>query len=688
MASPPPEHLIISSNRARVGRYRLVARLGSGGMADVYLAMASGMVGFTKLSVVKVLKPEFAHDGEHVAMFLDEARLAARLNHPNVVQTNEVGEDQGLYYLVMEYLEGQVLRRVLQLSNSSEGGRLLPTFLQIISDMLAGLHHAHELCDFDGRPLGVVHRDVSPHNVFVTYDGQTKVVDFGIAKAAGSSHLTRAGMIKGKIAYMAPEQARGQNVDRRADIFPAGVILWEAIARRRMWEGEQDLGILQRLATGDLPSIREHAPGAPEELLQICERALAIDPSARYATAQEMREALEAFLHASHRRVTSSDIAGLMNASFREQRAAIRAVIESSTAAGTGSHTLPWLPNQSGMLPEHPSRSYDSAMRPSSYSLRLPSADSASLAGAGSFHSSTGTSRQGLHKPPALRLLAPGLAVALLSSGGVYWAHHQRIEPPRAPAQSAASVASPPAAADVASAAAPPPESVELRVRVTPSSATIYLDDAELKGNPFHGLFPRNGRHIVRAEAPGYQTTSQAVNFQRDVTLEITLVRQPTSSPPRPAPPPPPARPRPQPPRPAGQSTAAPETNFDLPQPPANKRPVQPIDPESPYLERGAPLRWAYSGAAAAEISYQSLAFGTHARAHRSGVGHKVTSATGRAAQPIGARQVHPSTTLFRGPWSREHNPAVAAEIGGVRAPKGRCARQASFLYCEEALPK
>jgi eukaryotic-like serine/threonine-protein kinase len=292
MDQPLPPDFLTPNSRAYIGRYRLVARLGSGGMADVYLAMASGMVGFTKFSVIKVLKPDNAYDPEHVTMFLDEARLAAKLNHPNVVQTNEVGEDQGLYYLVMEYLEGQTLRRVLQLGRDDQERRHLPLFLHVISDVLSGLHHAHELCDYnglcdyDGTPLQIAHRDVSPQNIFVTYDGQAKVVDFGIAKVIGAEHLTRTGMLKGKIAYMAPEQARARNVDRRADLFSTGVILWETLARKRMWEGEADFSILQKLAVGETSPIREHAPGLPEELYRICERALAADPNARFSSAR------------------------------------------------------------------------------------------------------------------------------------------------------------------------------------------------------------------------------------------------------------------------------------------------------------------------------------------------------------------------------------------------------------------
>ncbi|HEU4408383.1 MAG TPA: serine/threonine-protein kinase [Polyangiaceae bacterium] len=570
---------LIAPNRSTIGRYRLVARLGSGGMADVYLAMASGMVGFTKLSVVKVLKPEFAHDSEHVAMFLDEARLAARLNHPNVVQTNEVGEDQGLYYLVMEYLEGQTLKRVLKLSASDESGRLLPSLLYIISDMLAGLHHAHELCDFDGTPLNVVHRDVSPHNVFVTYEGQTKVVDFGIAKAAGSSHLTHTGMLKGKLGYMAPEQARARGVDRRADIFPAGVILWEALARKRIWGGESDLGVLQRLGSGELPSIREHAPGLPEALYQICERALAIDPDARFSSAQEMREALEAFLANSGSRVTATDVATLMAARFREQRTAIRTLVESALSTRSDSLPLPVLTNSTGLTPEVPGT--DLVSRSGNSQLSTIRSDSASLAS--NFHlTSTGTPRPALAPPSPLRRVLPWLGAVVTSAAVTAWALYQRpnLSPPLVASAASASVPTNEAQAPLAPAA---PDLVELQVRVTPSNATLYLDGHEFKGPPFRRSLPREGQHELRAEAPGYQTATQTVTLQGDVLIDLALVRQ-AAAPRRvvAAPPPPPPRPRAQPPRSASPTPNSTEPSFDLPAP-RTKRPVQPIDSESPY---------------------------------------------------------------------------------------------------------
>src|SRR5262245_17105669 len=217
-------------------RYHPIAELGQGGMADVLLAMMQGAAGFRKLVVLKRLRPNLADDAELLAMFSDEARLAARLNHPNVVQTYEVGYDAGRHFIAMEWLDGQPLHRLLKAAWAYDA-LPLDVHLFILCEALRGLHYAHELQDFDGTRLEVVHRDVSPQNVFLTYEGQVKLVDFGVAKAHARSTDTQVGVVKGKVAYMAPEQALGCPVDRRADVFSVGVMLWEAVARRRLWRG-------------------------------------------------------------------------------------------------------------------------------------------------------------------------------------------------------------------------------------------------------------------------------------------------------------------------------------------------------------------------------------------------------------------------------------------------------------------
>jgi serine/threonine protein kinase len=308
----------------RLGKYQLVAEIARGGMGIVYLAVAQGPARFSKLLVVKELKPELVDDPTFLEMFLEEARLAARLNHPNIVQTYEVGAESSRHYIVMDYLDGVPLARILRKKNPAFD---LHMHLRVICESLRGLQYAHALKDFDGSPLGIVHRDVNPQNVFITYDGQTKLVDFGIAKALDSSIETRTGVLKGKPAYMAPEQISG-DIDPRADVFAAGVMVWEAAAGRRMWHKKGDVEVLAAVLKGDLPSLRDAAPEAPDALVALCDKSLAKDPNARHQTADELRAELEAYLESSGNNVQMPDVSSAVAGIFHEERAKTRAQIE------------------------------------------------------------------------------------------------------------------------------------------------------------------------------------------------------------------------------------------------------------------------------------------------------------------------------------------------------------------------
>jgi serine/threonine protein kinase len=270
----------------RIGRYEILTLLGEGGMARVYLALSRGPVGFNKLVVVKQVRPELAWDQDFVTMFFDEARIASRLNHPNIVSTYEVVEEAGQYLLAMEFLEGQTLGEIL--SRLGRAQMPLDQHLWIICQVLAGLHYGHELADYDGSPLGIVHRDVSPSNVFVTYNGEVKLLDFGIAKSAGAATATQKGTVKGKIGYGAPEQFLARPVDARADVYAVGVMLWEALSGKRRKQAETPAAAYEARVSGAEPKIREVKPDVPVRLADICDRATATEPAARFATALQL----------------------------------------------------------------------------------------------------------------------------------------------------------------------------------------------------------------------------------------------------------------------------------------------------------------------------------------------------------------------------------------------------------------
>jgi serine/threonine-protein kinase len=274
-------------------RYETLRVIASGGMATVHLGRALGAGGFERLVAIKVMHSHLASEPEFVGMFLDEARLAARIRHPNVVSTLDVQNDQDGVFLVMDYIEGPSLKQVMQVRRKS--GEPLPVdiLLRIFLDALAGLHAAHELRDGSGSPLNLVHRDVSPHNILIGVDGIARITDFGVARAEARIASTHSGQLKGKIAYMSPEQARAEPVDRRADIYAAGVILWEMLTNKPLIRGSSDIVMLTTVATADHPPPRSSNTSVPEALSDACARALRRLPAERFATAADFGEAVE-----------------------------------------------------------------------------------------------------------------------------------------------------------------------------------------------------------------------------------------------------------------------------------------------------------------------------------------------------------------------------------------------------------
>ncbi|MBA3818217.1 MAG: serine/threonine protein kinase, partial [Deltaproteobacteria bacterium] len=301
---------------SQLGRYTILQQLAGGGMADVLLARASGMDGFAHHVVIKRIRADHAVDSQALKMFLDEARLSASLHHHHIVQVHEIGREGDDYFFAMEYVHGEDLRKLLT--------RVAQRHLQVPLDQVVtigiavagALHHAHEQKGADRQPLDIVHRDVSPANILVGYDGNVKVLDFGIAKGALRTSETRDGTLRGKVAYMAPEQCVGHAVDRRSDVFALGIVLYELCTARRLFKGDSDYLTMSAIVAGKVPKPSQLRTDLPPALERIIMKALSTSPAARYQTAEHLGLDLERAATQSGLRVSSTALAGYLSSLF------------------------------------------------------------------------------------------------------------------------------------------------------------------------------------------------------------------------------------------------------------------------------------------------------------------------------------------------------------------------------------
>lgn len=316
----------------RLGNYEPLLELASGGMATVFVARRLGAAGFEHIVVIKRVHRHLLDNREFYDMFRDEARVASLVRHPNVVPVVDVVEEGGELFLVMDYIEGCALATLRKAAN--DAGKKLPpgVISRIVCDALAGLHAAHEVVDVRGHKLDVVHRDISPQNVLIGVDGSSRIIDFGVAKARNRLTETKSGSLKGKYSYMAPEQARGQDVDRRTDLFAMGVVLWEALTGERLFRGENDLDTLRRIVEMPIPDPSSVDPALPKALDAVVQKALAREPADRYATAADMLEALERALPPAPSREAAACLQDLCADRLRERREELRAMLEGEVA--------------------------------------------------------------------------------------------------------------------------------------------------------------------------------------------------------------------------------------------------------------------------------------------------------------------------------------------------------------------
>lgn len=307
------------------GRYELLKRIAAGGMGEVYLARQAGFEGFEKLLVVKVLLPNLAEDSEFITMFLDEARIAARLDHPNIGQIYDLGEVDGAFYIAMEYIRGDDVVRLWKQARLKQKPVPMALAARIAADAAAGLDYAHKATGADNEPLNLVHRDVSPQNILVTFDGGVKLIDFGVAKAAGRMSHTTTGTIKGKYAYMSPEQISGADIDHRSDVFALGVVLYEMLTSARLFKRDTEVATLQAVATCDIPPPTSINPKIDPMLADILLKALAQNRDDRYEDAQAFRMALEEWMLAERQPGTAAHLSAYMKELYAERLAEERA---------------------------------------------------------------------------------------------------------------------------------------------------------------------------------------------------------------------------------------------------------------------------------------------------------------------------------------------------------------------------
>jgi serine/threonine-protein kinase len=301
-------------------RYNLIEKLEAGGMAEVFLGEATSVQGFKKKVAIKRVLPHLASHTNFIGMFLDEARLGARLNHANIVSVFDIGKADNSFFIVMEFVDGTNLKKVMETLRLKRKPFPLKDAIYIGMEACRGLSYAHELLDDDGGPLDLVHRDVSPPNILISKRGEVKVTDFGLAKARTQLERTDPGVVKGKFSYLSPEVASGRPADERADIFALGVCLWEMLAGRRLFLGETDYETVQAVSSADVPSLVGTHPEVDEEFDKIVQKALSRRPKDRFQSAREFGDALASFLFHHQMKVTSYDIANLVKATLERQK--------------------------------------------------------------------------------------------------------------------------------------------------------------------------------------------------------------------------------------------------------------------------------------------------------------------------------------------------------------------------------
>jgi serine/threonine protein kinase len=536
------------------GKYQLLRKIASGGMGQVFLAREFGAV--ERLVVLKLILPHLAEDEEFLTMFLEEARLVARLQHPNLVTILDLLEVEGRHCLAMEYVQGDDVRRLDKQARLK--GKLLPTglVLRLISEAAAGLDYAHKARDAQGQPLRLVHRDVSPQNILVGFDGAVKIIDFGVAKAAGSSQQTATGVLKGKYPYMSPEQASGQAIDGRSDQFALGVVMWELLTGKRLFKGESDMMTLRLVKDCQVPPPSQLNPKLPPGVDEVVMRALSPTPDKRYPDCGALRLALEDYIIQLRLPASTAHLSAYLRELYAERIAlesdpskldqlAEDADLDSKDKSNP-SRSRSAIPGSPA--PSTPSRPSLPSVRSDTRSRRAVDA----LIGPAPHHAPRQEATRGTEpiRPPTQERRLPvvpvavGTAAALVIAGmAVVFLRPTTVEQPQPQPPIVQAPVDPPVKPKPPPEQPPPlppePQKVELVLESEPKGAAVQLDGEMLGVTPVTlKLKPDSPPSMVTLSLQGYETATRKVSASDAPIQLVKLERQPTPKTPGKKPPP------------------------------------------------------------------------------------------------------------------------------------------------------
>ena len=498
----------------RFGNYFLFKKIATGGMAELFKAKKSGAEGFEKLLAIKLILPHLSGNEEFISMFIDEAKVAALLNHQNIVQIYDLGRIESSYCIVMEYVRGKDLRTVLHRGMKTKSPLPVEHACLITAQALAGLSYAHRKKD-KGKDLGIVHRDISPQNVLVSYEGEVKIVDFGIAKAATQSRDTRVGVLKGKIAYMSPEQAHGRPLDMRSDVFSTGVVFYEMLTGKKLFQGDTDLNTLEKVREAKVEPLPTELNGAvPKELEEILLKSLAKGPEQRFQTASEMEEALLAFMRKAGYSSSASSLSQYMCGLFRQE-------IEDEAREEEG-----WDETIVSTQPGRPG-------------LAIPAASTVPAGTAAAAVKVRGTSGT----PGWQKAL---VAILIISAGAGLWLKFRQADstqaqpaPAVAPAPAQAKAAEAPAATPAPSPSPAPikavsapapkaPEKARASISSDPAGADVFIDGVKAGSTPLSLDSIAPGSHQIKVSEDGYDAWTGSLEAQpgKTATVNASLTQQ------------------------------------------------------------------------------------------------------------------------------------------------------------------